>query len=117
MFGGSVGFSILPTLANAAGGTALNQTGAAIAQSYIDPSSGNVIGGAAGGAGGIGGLTSPSTWVGLGKNLFSGFSSLWSGTSGGIASFGSIPGGGSYALTAPGAASPFGYGGYGSGFG
>jgi len=66
IFGGSVGFSLLPSLANAGG------IGG---------------GGSSGSAGAIGGIFSPSSWISAGQNLASGFSSLWGGTSVGGSNF------------------------------
>lgn len=119
IFGGSIGFSMLPSMANAAGGG-----------SGIGGGIGSLFGG--GTAGGSGSLFSPSSWIDAGKNLFSGFSSLWGPSTGAMSSAGGgtllnygMSGGGSGTLLNYGAAGSngalgfngLGYGGYGSALG
>jgi phage-related minor tail protein len=100
------------------GATPLAQTGASVASS-----AGNgLIGSADNSSSGSGfSLFSPTTWITAGKSLFSGFqngfSSLWYGSSGGLANGGSIAGGWSYTLSPVGGAQAGAYGGYSSGFG
>jgi len=106
LFGGSAGFSLLPTLANAFGGSggtpALVQTGAAAASAAggggfdlnsigtlasLFGNGGDTAGGVQG-FGGITGLFSASKWIDYGKNLWSGFSTtasnFWNGANGGM---------------------------------
>ncbi|MBR0346975.1 MAG: phage tail tape measure protein, partial [Rudaea sp.] len=61
---------------------ALVQTGSALAASGAIPGGGAYTLGNVGGNGlqGLGDLFSPTQWFGLGKSLFSGFSSLWGGS-------------------------------------
>lgn len=70
IFGGSLGFSLLPQLGNAAVASGFNESGGGT----------SAIGGLLGGGGG--GIFSPSSWIGAGKNLATGFGSLWNGSGG-----------------------------------
>lgn len=96
VFGGQAGFSLLPMLTNFTGGGS-GFGGAAINAAVSNGGASQVL--SAGGTAGTGfSLTSPSTWLSAGQNLFSGFSSgfstLWNGTPGATGS--SFLGGPSY---------------------
>lgn len=79
-FGGSMVGGLLPTMANAFGGSAtpLAQTGANVVGSMVNPATGEALGGAAPGGGGlmsgISSFFSIGKWVDWGKSLWSGFS-------------------------------------------
>jgi len=93
IFGASAfGGSLLPMMANAAGGggTPLNQT-AGIVQQVVAGSSGGAGGAAAGGFD----FTSAASWIGAGKNLWEGFSSLF-GSGGSQSILGSLAGKGEW---------------------
>lgn len=80
MFGGSAGFSMLPTLANAFGGGGGAGGGIGGLFGLFTGGGGGGGGSSAGGAAGFS-LFSPSSWIDAGKNLYSGFSSFFGGGS------------------------------------
>jgi hypothetical protein len=124
IFGGSVGFSMMPTLANAFGGGGGGIVGISGGGAGVAGLVSNFSGGASAGS-----IFSPSTWIDAGKNIYSGFTSLFSGgTAAGAMSGGGgtlldygMSGGNSTLLNygAGGAINPgaIGYGGYGSALG